>query len=74
MSAFKYGVEKMEAGGWEERKKTLPVVFANEASAATIRKGEPNIAAIHRVLDSSSRGGVKLLSLAASLYNHFEVT
>ncbi|PPQ84189.1 hypothetical protein CVT26_012756 [Gymnopilus dilepis] len=69
MNAFKYGTTKLERG-WEERNKTPPVLLANKANAATIRLGNADSAAVQQAIDSSSRGGVKLVSLAAALFNH----
>ncbi|KAF8889754.1 hypothetical protein CPB84DRAFT_1749218 [Gymnopilus junonius] len=69
LNAFKYRCAKM-AAGWEEQGKTLPVLLTNKAHAATICLGDADSAAVQNAIDSSTCGGVKVASLAGSLFNH----
>ena len=56
---------------WELKGRPPPVLLANKANDAVIRLGEEaDSAAVQRAVDSSSRGGVKLASLAGALFNH----
>ena len=70
LNAFKYGVQRM-MNTWELKERPPPVLLANKANDAVIRLGEEaDSAAVQRAVDSSSRGGVKLASLAGALFNH----
>ncbi|TFK64123.1 hypothetical protein BDN72DRAFT_926206 [Pluteus cervinus] len=70
MNAFKYGVVKMMAG-WAARGQPGPVLLANKANTTTIQlSDDTNTTAAKAAIDSSSRGGVKLTSLAGALFNH----
>ncbi|CAA7269364.1 unnamed protein product [Cyclocybe aegerita] len=70
LNAFKYGVVRMNIT-WELKKRPPPVLLANKANDAVIQLGqEADSAAIQHAVDSSTRGGVKLASLAGSLFNH----
>ncbi|KAF8160043.1 hypothetical protein B0H34DRAFT_629894, partial [Crassisporium funariophilum] len=70
LNVFKYGVLKMNRT-WESAGQPPPVLLANKANDAVIRLGEEtDSAAVQRAVDSSSRGGVKLVSLAGALFNH----
>jgi hypothetical protein len=70
LNAFKYGIMRMNLT-WETAERPPPVLLANKANDAVIRLGEEaDSAAVQRAVDSSSRGGVKLASLAGALFNH----
>ncbi|KAJ8453589.1 hypothetical protein ONZ45_g19654 [Pleurotus djamor] len=70
LNAFKYGAVEM-SNTWEVIGKEPPVLLANKANDATIRLGQDaDTAAIQNAIESSSRGGVKLASLAGSLFNN----
>ncbi|PPQ90650.1 hypothetical protein CVT25_006633 [Psilocybe cyanescens] len=70
LNSFKYGVLKMNRT-WETAGRPPPVLLANKANDTVIQLGEEaDSAAVQRAVDSSSRGGVKLVSLAGALFNH----
>ncbi|KAJ7635087.1 hypothetical protein FB45DRAFT_744511 [Roridomyces roridus] len=73
LNAFKYFVNGLEAM-WPSN--NGPVLLANKANDAVIRLSEdPNSAAVKNALDSSTRGAMKLVSLAAMLFrNSNEIT
>ncbi|CAA7263672.1 unnamed protein product [Cyclocybe aegerita] len=73
LNAFKYGVVRMNIT-WELKKRPPPVLLANNANNAVIQLGqEADSAAIQHAVDSSTHSGVKLASLAGSLFNHKKV-
>lgn len=70
LNAFKYGVVEM-AAAWGQHGKEPPVLLANKANTAVIELGEDaDSAAVQNAIEGSSRGGVKLTSLAGALFNN----
>jgi hypothetical protein len=72
LNCVKGGNQAMMAW-WEENNVTPPILLANRDNAAVIQHAEnieePTVAE-QRALDTSTCGGVKLASLAGSLFNH----
>ncbi|KAL6299850.1 hypothetical protein BKA93DRAFT_741608 [Sparassis latifolia] len=70
LNAFKYEVVGMGLE-WENNGLPPPTLLANKANDAVIRLGEnANSAVVQHAVESSSRGGVKLTSLAGALFRH----
>ncbi|KAJ7198293.1 hypothetical protein GGX14DRAFT_666455, partial [Mycena pura] len=68
LNAFKYAVNAVEAM-WD--KNSGPVLLANKANDAVIRLSkDPNSAAVQNALESSTRGALKLVSLAAMTFRN----
>ncbi|KAJ7067552.1 hypothetical protein C8F01DRAFT_980134 [Mycena amicta] len=73
LNVFKYAVDFLEKM-WP--KNNGPVMLANKANDAVIRlSDDPNSAAVQNAVESSSRGAVKLVELAAMTFrNSNEIT
>ncbi|KAJ7210374.1 hypothetical protein GGX14DRAFT_625342 [Mycena pura] len=68
LNTFKYAVNAVEAM-WD--KNSGPVLLANKANDAVIRLSkDPNSAAVQNALESSTRGALKLVSLAAMTFRN----
>ncbi|KAA1479912.1 hypothetical protein DENSPDRAFT_789674 [Dentipellis sp. KUC8613] len=69
LNAVKGGNEAMQAA-WSSLATAAPILLANKANANAIQRSEPGTSAAAHAISSSSRGGVKLGSLAGAIFNN----